>query len=198
MLKDGLSVIDNATYQLEAKKQIVMITIEEDDVAELVIKSLEEDFANFQEPMMETPPASLVQAQAELNSEGLIDGCPIPMTDKQLNIDNHIKTVEQANLGPARVSSPGVFWLERADRLGITEQASRQQTCANCAYYINTQQIKDCWDKNLAAGNIPLATEVNPQWENVPNPAGYCLKFDITCTPTRTCDAWAAGGPIVD
>ena len=199
MLQAGLAAISNTQYQVEAKKQIAALTLGETDMLEDILASIEgEAEVNFQEPMMETPPASLEQAQAELNSEPMVDGCPLAMTDKQLNIDNHMFTVQDANLGPPSVTNPGVFWIQRADRLGITEAESLQQNCANCGYYMNTQQIKDCWDTNLAAGNIPLATEVDPSWENVPNPAGYCLKYDITCTPTRTCDKWAPGGPIVD
>lgn len=125
------------------------------------------------------------------------NGCPIAMTDKATNIANHKICVTEANLGPARPSTPGTYWMVRADRLGITEAVSKTQTCSNCGYYYNTPEIKQCYSTNNAAGNIPLATEVNPAWENVPNPAGYCEKWDITCTPTRTCDTWIAGGPIV-
>ena len=88
--------------------------------------------------------------------------------------------------------------MQRADRLGITLAESQSQTCANCGFYVNNSTIKSCWGSNMAAGNIPLASEVNPSWENVPNPAGYCVKWDITCTPIRTCDTWEEGGPIVD
>lgn len=126
------------------------------------------------------------------------NGCPIAMTDKATNIANHKICVAEANLGPARPSTPGTYWMVRADRLGITEAESRTQTCANCGYYYDTPAIKSCYSTNNAAGNIPLATEVNPAWENVPNPAGYCEKWDITCTPTRTCDTWIPGGPILN
>lgn len=145
-----------------------------------------------------TPPADAAAAMAEIAQEGMVGGCPIVMTDKAMNIANHLTTVEEANLGPASVTRPGTFWIQRADRLGITPAESMSQTCSNCGFYVNTQGIKDCFTSNMAAGNIPLATEVNPAWENVPNPAGYCVKYDITCTPTRTCDSWAQGGPIVD
>jgi len=126
------------------------------------------------------------------------NGCPIAMTDKATNIANHKICASEANLGPARPSTPGTYWMVRADRLGITEAESRTQTCANCGYYYDTPAIKSCYSTNNAAGNIPLATEVNPAWENVPNPAGYCEKWDITCTPTRTCDTWIPGGPILN
>jgi hypothetical protein len=161
----------------------------QNQIAELLDLDIEEDTA---------PPANAAEAMVEIQQEGMIDGCPLPMTDKAANIANHMVAVEEANLGPASVTRPGTFWMARADRLGITEQQSRSQTCSNCGFYVNTQGIKDCFTANQQAGNIPLATEVNPTWENVPNPAGYCVKYDITCTPTRTCDTWAPGGPIVD
>ena len=138
------------------------------------------------------------EANLELEEEGTdANGCPIVMTDKELNIANHKVCVEEANLGPARPSRPGVFWIQRADRLGITEEQSLAQTCSNCGFYVNTQTIKSCFQQNQQAGNIPQATEVDPSWENVANPAGYCLRWDITCTPTRTCDTWKDNGPIV-
>lgn len=139
----------------------------------------------------------LLEIEVGSSPEELVNGCPIPMTDKSINIANHLIAVEQANLGPASVTRPGVFWMQRADRLGITPAESMNQTCSNCGYYTNTQSIKNCFDSNMAAGNIPLATEVNTAWENVAGAAGYCVKYDITCTPTRTCDSWITGGPIV-
>jgi hypothetical protein len=159
-----------------------------ESVAALLVEDEESDM----------PPANLAQAQAELESEPMIAGCPLPMVDKATNIANHIICAEQANLGPASVTRPGTYWIQRADRLGITPAESETQLCSNCAWYMDTAQIKECWNTNEAAGNIPLATEVNPAWENVPNPAGYCLQWDITCTPTRSCDTWTAGGPITD
>ena len=197
--KTALELVQDPVFKKHASKTIAQITLTEDDAIQEVWASIDMSAeANFQEPMMETPPQSLAEAEAELNSEPMIDSCPLPMAQKAVNIANHKICVEEANLGPASVTNPGVYWMQRADRLGITEAVSRRQTCANCAWYMDTTQIRDCWNKNEAMGNIPLATEVDPAWENVPNPAGYCLRWDITCTPTRSCDTWAAGGPIVD
>ena len=146
--------------------------------------------------LVELMDIELDDAPVELLAQEIGANCPLPMTNKQLNIDNHMVAVEEANLGPARPSSPGVYWMERADRLGISETESRAQQCQNCHYYVNTPQIQSCYSTNKAAGNIPIETEINPSWEVVSDPAGYCVKFDITCTPIRTCDEWEAGGPI--
>lgn len=144
------------------------------------------------------PPTSMADVNSEIASEGFIDGCPIPMAIKEVNIQNHIKTVQIANLGPARPSSPGNYWTQKAEDMGVSVEEARKQLCSNCAFYVNTTAIQDCYKKNKDLGNIPLATEVNPAWENTDDAAAYCIKFDITCTASRTCDDWAAGGPILD
>ena len=194
LMRKGLEIIKDknlTNFEASILKQVANIVLEKDED----IQETEEEIESTYEEEL-APPADAQAAMAEIADEGMIDGCPIPMTDKSINIANHLECVAEANLGPASVTNPGTFWLERADRLGITEQVSRTQTCANCAFYVNTPAIKSCFTNNMAAGNIPLATEVDPTWENVSNPAGYCVKWDITCTPTRTCDTWVTGGPI--
>ena len=62
----------------------------------------------------------------------------------------------------------------------------------------NTQAIKDCFSASADAGTLPQATDVDPTWTNTTDAAAYCVKWDITCTASRTCDTWAPGGPIVD
>jgi hypothetical protein len=191
----ALRNISNELDQLAKMKQLTARPEIQAEIDSRIAEILDIDTL---EGEMTIPPVNAVEAMAEIEQEGMINGCPLPMTDKQTNIANHLICVEQANLGPASVTNPGVFWIQRADRLNIMEIESKSQTCSNCGYYVNTQAIKDCYSSNMAAGNIPLATEVNPAWENVPNPAGYCVKWDITCTPARTCDDWAPGGPIVN
>ena len=191
----ALRNIDNELDQLDKMKTLSARPEVQQEIdyriAEILdIESLEQ--------ATEQPPENAAEAEAEMADEGMINGCPLPMTDRALNTANHITCVAEANLGPASVSNPGTYWTDRATRLGITAAQSQSQTCSNCGFYVNTSSIKRCWSSNMAAGNIPLASEIDPSWENVPNPAGYCVRWDITCTPTRTCDTWKAGGPIVD
>lgn len=147
---------------------------------------------------LDAPPSTLEEAKLELMSEDIVGGCPLPMTDKQTNIDNHLVVVKQANLGPPSPSNPGDYWIKMAAFWNTTEKDAKSRLCKNCGYYMNTKQIKGCWDANKEVGNIPIETEINPAWEVVGNPAGFCLRWDITCTPTRTCLTWAPGGPIID
>jgi hypothetical protein len=146
----------------------------------------------------QAPPQSLAEAQAELAGEESINGCPVAIMDKATNIANHLICIDEANLGPAKPSTPGVFWIERATRLGITPEVSVTQKCSNCSKYMNTTPIQACFASSKAAGTLPLATEVNSEWENTTDGAAYCLQWDITCSASRTCDTWTAGGPIVD
>jgi len=82
---------------------------------------------------------------------------------------------------------------------GTTEGLARGRLCANCEYYVNTSEIEDCIAEGpayeLKASKLPLT----PKWADIEDhPVAYCVKFDITCSPVRTCDEQEMGGPIDD
>ena len=127
-----------------------------------------------------------------------LDNCPLALQSNSLNKKNHISTIEEYNLGPAdpRISNED-FWKQKAMRWMTTEGLARGRLCANCEHYVNTSQIEDC----IAAGpayNFKTSS-VNPSLVDIEDhPLAYCMKFDITCSPTRTCDEQEMGGPIDD
>jgi hypothetical protein len=132
----------------------------------------------------------------EVAKEGL---CPIIFVNKKENIKNHIKTVKEAKLGPASPSKPETqFWMEKAKLWKVSPAEAKTRLCSNCGLYLNTKQIKECYSAGVENKTIPLATEINPSWENTTDGAAFCLKFDITCTASRTCDDWIAGGPLTE
>lgn len=114
--------------------------------------------------------------------------CPAPTYDDELNLANHLTCIQEANLGPPNPEdSSDEYWKERAAEWLVSDVEARTRQCHNCEYYNNTPKIMDCISNSgLKASDLP----VEPAWTDVSAPSGYCVKFDITCTSTRTCSEW--------
>lgn len=119
-----------------------------------------------------------------------LDNCPFALQSNSLNIKNHLNTIKQHGLGPADPLDRNTsFWQDKAVMWGISEGDARGRLCNNCEYYFDTPQIRDCVEngpaKDLKASALPLI----PPWADIEEqPIGYCEKWDITCSPIRTCD----------
>ena len=116
--------------------------------------------------------------------------CPLALRSNKLNIKNHLSTIKEANLGPANpLERNNEFWSAKAAIWGISEGDARGRTCANCEYYFDTPDIRDCIANGPANTLKASALPLNPPWADIEShPVGYCEKFDITCSPIRTCD----------
>ena len=91
--------------------------------------------------------------------------------------------MENHGLGPVDPREPNnEFWKEKAMHWLTTEGLARGRLCANCEYYINTSDVP----------TTPKLADVEE------HPVAWCKKFDITCSPTRTCNEQEMGGPIDD
>lgn len=114
--------------------------------------------------------------------------CPVATHDDAVNEQNHLICIRDANLGPADPNAPSdEYWQAKADLWMVSIQEARVRQCQNCEYYVNTPKMLDCVKSStLLASNLP----VEPQWADVSAPSGYCTKWDITCTATRSCDTW--------
>jgi hypothetical protein len=119
-----------------------------------------------------------------------LDNCPIAIQSNAVNIKHHLATIEGFGLGPANPIEPNEeFWAEKAVIWGIGPGEARGRTCSNCEHYYDNQFIRDCImngpAKDLKASTLPLT----PKWADIEeHPVGFCEKFDITCSPIRTCD----------
>ena len=124
--------------------------------------------------------------------------CPLPLQNNKLNIKNHVKTIKEHGLGPAdpRKSNPE-FWQDKAKKWGVTEGDARGRLCANCEHYLQTTQIKDCID-NGPAKEFKTSMVDKSLVDIESKPVAYCNLYEITCSPTRTCDSQELGGPIDD
>lgn len=127
-----------------------------------------------------------------------LDNCPLALQSNSLNKKNHLSTIAEHGLGPADPrKSNEEFWKQKAMRWMTTEGLARGRLCANCEYYNNTSQIEDCissgpsYDFKTSSVDSSLA-------DIEEHPVAYCMKFDITCSPTRTCDEQEMGGPMDD
>lgn len=114
--------------------------------------------------------------------------CPVVTTNSESNIANHLVAIKQANLGPADPTAPSdTYWNYMAEQWMVSSDEARVRQCQNCEYYNNSPKILDCLKSStFKASDLP----VTPKWADVSAPSGYCTKWDITCTSTRTCVSW--------
>lgn len=119
--------------------------------------------------------------------------CPSPIIDKTVNAVHHKFAIANAMLGPADPSKPNnSYWQELADKWDVGLPDALTRRCVNCEHYIDTQEIKKCIKSH---GAFDL-TVLGPQFKNMGDASGYCTLYDITCTASRVCVDWEAGGPI--
>lgn len=114
--------------------------------------------------------------------------CPLSTVDANLNISNHLQCIQQANLGPADPTQPNsTYWGIMADKWLIPVEDAKFRLCQNCEYYDNSPNILECLQSStFKASDLP----VNPSWTDTDTNAGYCSKWDITCSANRTCLNW--------
>lgn len=117
--------------------------------------------------------------------------CPVATHDAEVNKANHMVAIREANLGPADPTAPSdAYWSFMAEKWMVSTDEARVRQCQNCEYYKNSPKVLDCLKSStLKASDLP----VTPKWADVSAPSGYCTKWDITCTSTRTCLSWESG-----
>lgn len=122
----------------------------------------------------------------------MADLCPVATMYKDINLANHLQTIEYAGLGPADPRTPSTeFWAAKQEKWGVTEGLARTRLCMNCAHYKNDPETQDCILENpggqLKASDLP----VSPKWADIEGmPAAVCTRWSITCSALRTCDDW--------
>jgi len=121
--------------------------------------------------------------------------CPPPTSDIALNLKNRKRAIDVANYGPLNPKEPNdEYWQERADTWSVSADEARRSTCGNCVFFIVTTEMKNC----IADGLDSQSLAEDPWDSIVAAELGYCEAFDFKCAASRTCDAWAVGGPITD
>jgi hypothetical protein len=195
MLQTGLQLVDNPEYQKEAKKQVVALTIEDDECIEEIQTAIDMQYELGAEtaPMMDQGAQTAADQSGPASSP---EACPIATQDIPTNLKNRQTAIDKANYGPLNPNLPNrTFWMAKAAQFGSTVAEAKTSRCSNCAMFNQTQQILDCIDKGIAAGG----SGTQDAWDSVnAGNLGYCEAWDFKCAGNRTCAAWVAGGPVTD
>ena len=121
--------------------------------------------------------------------------CPPATQDIVLNIENRQNAIDNVGYGPLNPDEPNEeFWQEKADRWDTTPVEASKSICGNCVFFVRTPEMLDCISKGIEQGD---SGEKNA-WDAIDQAElGFCEALDFKCAASRTCNAWAAGGPIV-
>jgi len=121
-----------------------------------------------------------------------MDNCPLATEYRLVNLDNHLTCIKMANLGPADPRQPNdAYWQAKMKLWNVSEGQARSQLCMNCEHYIATTEMLDCLDQGNGATLKASELPVTPKWADIQGmPAGYCDRYNITCSAIRTCDDW--------
>jgi hypothetical protein len=120
-------------------------------------------------------------------------GCPPATHDIPTNLKNRQRCIDEANYGPLNPNEPNEdYWQAKADMFKGDVEGAKKALCGNCSFFNKTKAILDC----IATG---IGGTQKEEWDTInAGDLGYCEAFDFKCASARTCDAWVAGGPIVD
>ena len=120
------------------------------------------------------------------------------LMSNDVNIKNHKFVIKHHHLGPADpTQSNDAFWKYLGEHWGIKAGDARGRLCANCEHFVCTTPIKEMIDNGPAKKF--KTSMVDPSIVDLESkPVAWCNMYDITCSPTRTCDEQELGGPIDD
>ena len=120
--------------------------------------------------------------------------CPPATRDIVLNVKNRQNAIDNVGYGPLNPKEPNdEFWQEKADRWDIEPVEAKKSICGNCVFFIRTPEMLDC----IASGIEEGGSGEQNAWDAIDQAElGFCEALDFKCAASRTCNAWAAGGPI--
>jgi hypothetical protein len=124
------------------------------------------------------------------------DKCPPATQDIVLNINNRQNAIDKVGYGPLNPDEANTeFWQEKADRWKTTPVEASKSICGNCVFFDRRPKTLDCIETGLAEGG----SGEQSAWDSIDQAdLGYCTALDFKCAASRTCNAWAAGGPITE
>lgn len=124
------------------------------------------------------------------------DECPPATQDIVLNIENRQNAIDNVGYGPLNPDEPNEeFWQDKADRWKITPVEASKSICGNCVFFDRRPKTLDCIETGIAEGG----SGEQSAWDAIDQAElGYCTALDFKCAASRTCNAWAAGGPVTE
>lgn len=120
------------------------------------------------------------------------DLCPVATVYKDMNLANHLATIQYANLGPADPRERNdEYWDAKAELWGVPQGTARTRLCMNCSHYKNDPETMECIIVGPGAQLKPSEIPITPRWADIEGmPGAVCTRWGITCSALRTCDDW--------
>jgi len=124
------------------------------------------------------------------------DECPPATQDIVLNIKNRQNAIDNVGYGPLNPNElNSEFWQDKADRWKIDAVEAKKSVCGNCVFFDRRPKTLDCIESGIAEGG----SGDQSAWDAIDQAElGYCTALDFKCAASRTCNAWAVGGPITE
>jgi hypothetical protein len=124
------------------------------------------------------------------------DACPPATQDIVINLENRQNAIDKVGYGPLNPDEANTeFWQDKADRWKTTPVEASKSICGNCVFFDRRPKTLDCIETGIASGG----SGDESAWDAIDQAElGYCTALDFKCAASRTCNAWAAGGPIVE
>jgi hypothetical protein len=124
------------------------------------------------------------------------DECPPATQDIVLNINNRQNAIDNVGYGPLNPNEPSTeFWQDKADKWSVSPEDAKKSVCGNCVFFDIRQKTLECIETGIAEGG----SGDESAWGAIDKAElGYCTALDFKCAASRTCNAWAVGGPVVD
>ena len=122
------------------------------------------------------------------------DACPPATQDIALNIENRQNAIDNVGYGPLNPAQPNdIFWQDKAERWNTSVRDAKSAICGNCVFFDRRPKTLECIETGIADGG----SGDDSAWGAIDQAElGYCTALDFKCAASRTCNAWAAGGPI--
>ena len=124
------------------------------------------------------------------------DECPPATRDIVLNVKNRQNAIDNVGYGPLNPKEPSTeFWQDKADKWSVSPEEAKKSICGNCVFFDIRSKTMDCIESGIAEGG----SGDESAWDAIDQAElGYCTALDFKCAASRTCNAWAVGGPVTD
>jgi starvation-inducible DNA-binding protein len=179
-------------YKEIGVKCINCVLYEGPGVCKIIAQPIEDDgkcrFAVIPDGVVKVEDSQITAAVTE------DDSCPVATQDIELNLKNRQNAIDNVGYGPLNPNEPNdEFWQEKADKWKTTPEEAKTSVCGNCVFFVRTPKMLDCISQGLQQGD---SSQVDADAAIDQADLGYCEALDFKCAATRTCNAWAVGGPI--
>ena len=131
--------------------------------------------------------AKMIKLKELLIKEQEEQKCPSATQNLVVNTANRDRAIQAdfIKYGPLNVEEPGDYWKVIAKKWNTSEEAAEKSKCASCTAFDVSPRMLKC---------IPGETSQPVKDEH--GDLGYCWMHHFKCHSARSCNTWAAGGPI--